>query len=233
VSGMAATEHGLAVVKLGGSYAFSPRLPAILQALAGSKAPLVLVAGGGPFADAVREAQPRMRFGDRAAHRMALLAMAQFAEALAGLVPSLRAASDIAAIRGALEGGNTPVWSPWPIADGLDALPESWALTSDSLAAWLAARLQAARLILLKHGDPPPGGMNLDEMAETGVVDPLFPEFAARFRQAESPYAPRIARSICWVGPSQLGTLAGILDERPEARPPLNPALPCVTGHAC
>src|SRR5688572_11112389 len=80
VSRMAAATRGPTVVKLGGSYALSPRLPAILAAIRASHVPVVVVPGGGPFADAVRAAQPRMGFGDRAAHRMALLAMAQFAE---------------------------------------------------------------------------------------------------------------------------------------------------------
>ena len=32
------------------------------------------------------------------------------------------------------------------------ALPETWELTSDSLAAWLAGALGAGRLVLVKHG---------------------------------------------------------------------------------
>ena len=32
------------------------------------------------------------------------------------------------------------------------ALPETWELTSDSLAAWLAGALGADRLVLVKHG---------------------------------------------------------------------------------
>jgi aspartokinase-like uncharacterized kinase len=176
---MGASPKALTVVKLGGSYALSPCLPAILAAIRASLAPVVVVPGGGPFADAVREAQPRMGFGDRAAHRMALLAMAQFAEALAGLCDRLRIAPNVAAIRAALDDGVVAVWSPWPMADGLEALPQSWDLTSDSLAAWLAAKLGAGRLILLKHRDPP-DGMGLTQAAEMGIVDPLFPVYATK-----------------------------------------------------
>jgi 5-(aminomethyl)-3-furanmethanol phosphate kinase len=177
---MGAPAKRLTVVKLGGSYALSPRLPAILAAIRASHAPVVVVPGGGPFADAVREAQPRMEFGDRAAHRMALLAMAQFAEALASLGDDFRVAPDVAAIRAALADGMTPAWSPWPMADGLEALPQSWDLTSDSLAAWLAGKLGAGRLILLKHRDPPDDGMSLAQAAEMGIVDPLFPVYATK-----------------------------------------------------
>lgn len=176
---MAACPQGPTIVKLGGSYALSPRLPAILAAIRASHAPVVVVPGGGPFADAVREAQPRMGYGDKPAHRMALLAMAQYAEALAGLGDGLRVAPDLAAIQAVLGARDVAVWSPWPMADGLEALPQSWDLTSDSLAAWLAGKLGASRLLLLKHRDPPDGGgMSFTEAAEAGLVDPLFPEYA-------------------------------------------------------
>jgi hypothetical protein len=176
----------LTVVKLGGSYAFSPELPGILAAIEEAAVPVVLVPGGGPFADAVRDAQPRMGFDDRAAHRMALLAMAQYAEALACLHDGLRIAANLAAIGAALDAGEKAVWSPWPMADGLETLPESWDLTSDSLSAWLAAKLGASRLLLLKHRDPPDKGMSLAEAAQAGIVDRLFPEYAGRFYAAQA-----------------------------------------------
>jgi 5-(aminomethyl)-3-furanmethanol phosphate kinase len=197
MSGMAASRRGLAVVKLGGSFASSPHLSRILEAIGEARAPIVLVAGGGPFADAVRDAQPRMGFDDRAAHRMALMAMAQFAEALAALSARLRPARDLAAIRDALDAGAVPVWSPWPMADGLERLPQSWQLTSDSLAAWLAGKLGAACLVMLKHRDPP---ADLAAATAAGIVDPLFPD-----------YAEASGADIRWIGPARLGALAAIL----------------------
>ena len=62
------------VVKLGGSLAYSPELPHWLSALAHTDA--VIVPGGGPFADTVRDAQQIWRFDDATAHAMALLAIA-------------------------------------------------------------------------------------------------------------------------------------------------------------
>jgi 5-(aminomethyl)-3-furanmethanol phosphate kinase len=197
VSGMAVPRRGLTIVKLGGSFALSPDLPGILDVIGGAVTPVVLVAGGGPFADAVRDAQPRMGFHDRAAHKMALMAMAQFAEALAALSPRLRPARDLAAIRAALGAGAVPVWSPWPMADGLEHLPESWQLTSDSLAAWLAGRLGAECLAMLKRGDAP---ASLAEAAAHGIVDPLFPD-----------YAEASGATIRWVAPAQPGALAAML----------------------
>ena len=72
----------------------------------------MLVPGGGPFADAVRSAQPRMGFDDDAAHHMALLGMDQYGRALAALNKRFTPAASIAGIRRALRAGNVPVWSP-------------------------------------------------------------------------------------------------------------------------
>ena len=78
-------DAGLTVVKLGGSLAFSDALRPWLDALSQCARHVVVVPGGGPFADAVRAAQPRMGFDDRAAHHMALSAMEQYGRALVGL----------------------------------------------------------------------------------------------------------------------------------------------------
>lgn len=199
----AAVPEGLTVLKLGGSYAFSPHLPSILDAVCGARAALVVVPGGGPFADRVREAQPVMAFSERAAHRMAFLAMAQFAEALAALAPALRVAAGLDEIKAALSRSDVPVWSPWPLTDGLQILPEGWNLTSDSLAAWLAGRLGAARLVLLKHRDPPVSPMTLHEAAQAGIVDPLFPGFATAFLRPLAPSPGGLAAALSLVGKSR------------------------------
>ena len=70
-----------------------------LEIIAGNAGHVVLVPGGGPFADAVREAQPKMGFDDAAAHHMALLAMEQYGRALVSLNETLALASSLVAIR--------------------------------------------------------------------------------------------------------------------------------------
>ena len=95
----------LTVVKLGGSHAFAPHLRAWLDAIAQCAGRIVVVPGGGPFADAVRDAQPRMGFDDAAAHRMALLAMEQYGCALASLNARFVLAESRTAIAGCGSGG--------------------------------------------------------------------------------------------------------------------------------
>ena len=163
----------LTVVKLGGSYAFSLQLPAWLEALASCAGRVVIVPGGGPFADVVRDAQAKMRFSDDAAHRMGLMAMSQFGCAVASLAKGYVMAGSVDAIRHAVRARQVPVWSPLPMALETEALPASWDVTADSLAAWLAARLGALRVVFVKQIVPP--SSSLDALIAAGILDRFLP----------------------------------------------------------
>src|SRR5690348_718277 len=115
-------RHPVLVVKLGGSHAASPMLRRWLAAIAAAQL-VVLVPGGGPFADAVRAAQPAMGFDDATAHQMALLAMAQYGLALTALDPRLRPADSRNAIRATSAAGHVPVWLPWPMLSDATEVP--------------------------------------------------------------------------------------------------------------
>src|SRR5690242_9630066 len=122
-------RRDVTVVKLGGSFAFAPELGHWLAAIAGCAGHVVLVPGGGVFADSVRHAQTTMAFDNEAAHHMALLAMEQFGRALAGLDAHLSPAATIAAIDAALRAQKVPVWSPTRMVLKAD-IPASWDMTS-------------------------------------------------------------------------------------------------------
>jgi len=175
------TSSRLAVLKLGGSLAKSPELREWLAAIATEAGRIVVVPGGGPFADAVREAQPIIGFDAVAAHEMAMLAMTQFGRALQSLAPEFLLANSRSAIRRALRERRVPIWSPERMASA-EGLPPTWDLTSDSLAAWLASALGADRLILVKHGRFAEGGVDLGDLVADGIVDPLLPRFVHRSR---------------------------------------------------
>ena len=166
------------VVKLGGGLLGDPMLTRWLRAVAKAGGRVVVVPGGGPFADAVRQAQGTLDFDDSAAHRMALLAMAQYGIALCGLEPGLRPAATPRDIAETLARGVTPVWLPGAMAPGAPDVPEDWTVTSDSLAAWLASRLGARALALVKRGTT--GGAYQPEH-HAPLLDAAFPRFAAAF----------------------------------------------------
>ena len=164
-----------AVLKLGGAQARGGRLGNWLDAIAAQAGRIVVVPGGGAFADLVRTTQREIGFDDEAAHEMAMLAMRQFGRALVSLRPGFEIVDSEAAILHALERRSVPVWSPERMALAAE-LPASWDLTSDSLAAWLAGQLRARSLILVKHTG---AGGGASELARRGVVDPLFPTYLA------------------------------------------------------
>ena len=170
--------RGPTVVKLGGSHAFSPHLRDWIKMLAECSGRVVVVPGGGPFAEAVRAAQPEMRFGDPAAHHMALLAMEQYGCAIAACDARLVLASSRAAIRRRLREGRIPVWLPTAMVLAAEEIPASWNATSDSLAAWLAGRIGARRILLVKQVELK-GRVRAAEMVGRDIIDPLFPRFLA------------------------------------------------------
>jgi hypothetical protein len=166
------------VVKLGGSLAHDARLPAWLDMLAGHGAGRVMVVpGGGAFADVVRAAQARWRFDDLAAHNMAVLAMAQTAHLLHALEPRLVLADEESGIRAALHSGHAALWLPFTVLRDAPDLLTSWDVTSDSLALWLARRLNAERLVVVKAG-PVPSDLTIAALSATGTVDVRFDEWS-------------------------------------------------------
>lgn len=163
------------VVKLGGSVIRSGTLPAWLGAIAGSPEPLIVVPGGGALADEVRDCQSELGFGDTIAHRMALLAMDQLAWAVAGMRPGFAVGATEEELQGALDLGQVAVWAPYAaIADRTD-IENSWRLTSDSLALWLAGRLSAPRCYLIKSIARQGTRLGAEGLAGEGVVDTAFP----------------------------------------------------------
>jgi aspartokinase-like uncharacterized kinase len=172
-------QRDVTVVKLGGSYAFSPELNPWLEAMATCAGAVVLVPGGGPFADTVRTAQKNMDFADRVAHHMALLAMEQYGCALASLGSGMTCAASIASIRRALRRNEVPIWSPTRMVLAAADIPCSWEVTADSLAAWLAGQIGAHRVLLVKRSKPVDAFLRAADLVAQGLVDPRFPAFLA------------------------------------------------------
>jgi aspartokinase-like uncharacterized kinase len=108
------------------------------------------VPGGAGFADAVRDADRRFGLSAAASHRMAILGMEQFGWLLGELIPDAARCDDLARAR-TLAGERTVVLLPARLP--LDALPASWQVTSDSIAAWVADQVGAGRLVLVKEVD--------------------------------------------------------------------------------
>jgi 5-(aminomethyl)-3-furanmethanol phosphate kinase len=186
----------LTVVKVGGGLAREAgdgALRTLCRAIgeAGARHPLLVVPGGGAFADGVREHDGRFALRAGTAHRMAILAMDQFGLLLSDLIPGAVPCPDLADAHAAAARGSTPILLPAALLAG-DPLPASWAVTSDSIAAWVAGAGHVARLVLVKpvaglYRDWPADGeplarLSVDELAELRAagraagVDPHLPE---------------------------------------------------------
>lgn len=171
-----------AVVKVGGSLlSHMDRLRMVLADCAdGAHGPCIVVPGGGPDADAVREAQARDGFSDAVAHRRALGAMTATAARFRAIEPRLvRSLAPWEAEFPEM----ALVWDPVLLCQGHPDIPETWDVTSDSLALWLAGRIGAACCVLIKSADAPPG-LDGEALARSGLVDAAFPAFARCFQGA-------------------------------------------------
>jgi aspartokinase-like uncharacterized kinase len=169
------TARAPIVVKLGGSVVRRPELGAWLDAIAASPEPVVVVPGGGALADEVRACQAQLGFGDANAHRMALLAMDQLAWAVAGMRPGFAVGATEAELGEALARGSVAVWAPYALIANRSDIEETWRLTSDSLALWLAERIQAERCYLIKSVARSHARLGARQLAREGVVDQAFP----------------------------------------------------------
>lgn len=173
-----------AVIKLGGSLLAGQAMLPLLDALGrlADRQRLLLVPGGGALADAVRAACRRQDPGDSAAHWMAVLAMDQQAHYVAALAARACLVQTPEQIEGAAP-GVLPVLAPYRWLREADALPHGWHVTSDSIAAWIAGRLNVSRLVLLKACDgvlAPSGELRSEvtaaEASRAGLVDEGFAE---------------------------------------------------------
>lgn len=171
-------EKALWVVKIGGSLLGSPELEHWLGLFVKfSDGNIIIVPGGGVFADAVRDAQKVSKISEACAHKLAVLAMDQFGLLLANMNPDLVVARTEMEIDERTWQHRCIVWLPSQMVLADDSIPKSWDVTSDSIAAWLAEKVNAQHLVLVKSDKPEGAELNLRIMSESGIVDQAFSDF--------------------------------------------------------
>lgn len=166
------------VVKLGGS-SMSADYASLLRRWLAVQSPVetIVVMGGGREISRVAQAQVREEFDDAEAHWLCIEVMRQNAQKLIQQIPDAKWLPCCSELPPA--GMSTTLWvvDPWRFmlddAKTKSPLPESWDVSSDSIAARLAERVAADELVLLKSRLPP----DLKRLGR--YVDTLF-TFAAR-----------------------------------------------------
>jgi aspartokinase-like uncharacterized kinase len=183
------------VVKIGGGLLRSGGLEGLRRACAdvsqlAERRRVLVVPGGGPFADAVRALDAEVGLADDVAHALALQAMDQLGTLLAPLLPGAEQLTRLAVPRG------LGLLSAAPAFTGCAGIPTSWSVTSDSLAVLAAAAIGADEALLLKpvaglvarwpSDDRPLGHLTAGELQalqDAGggrVVDAYLPEAVRR-----------------------------------------------------
>jgi aspartokinase-like uncharacterized kinase len=145
-----------AVIKIGGSLAEDP---AALRALCNrlgeiaKKYRIAVVPGGGKFADVIREFDRRYTVSPDISHRMAVLGMDQFGLLLSQIIPNSCAVYLLNDAKQLSETRVVPIFLPSRLMFQEDPLEHSWDVTSDSIAAYIANRLHANKVILATDVD--------------------------------------------------------------------------------
>ena len=142
------------VVKVGGS--LFHRIADLVPVLKESKRPLLLIPGGGPFANTVRQC----KVDNDAAHWMAVAAMEQFGWFIAS--HGIPATTEIG------NPATTSVFLPYRFCLLNDAMPHTWDVTSDTIAAWVAGSFHLD-LLLLKSVD----GIFINGVLQKRVIKPV------------------------------------------------------------
>jgi aspartokinase-like uncharacterized kinase len=143
-----------AVLKVGGSLSEDPaklvKLCKELSFLAEAHRILV-VPGGGEFADTVRKLDKAYGLSNTISHKMAMLAMDQYGFFLSGIIPNSYVSHSLDKIKSAK--GKLPIFFPSQLMFRKDPLEHSWDVTSDSIAAYIAGLLDAEKLLLVTDVD--------------------------------------------------------------------------------
>jgi len=177
------------VVKIGGGLLRGGSVTTVLEAcreVAAMPGPVLVVPGGGPFAEAVRAADVQVGLPEPVTHAMALAAMDQFGTILGELLPGATRTRELTRPAG------LTLLVAAAAFDGRPDVPQSWDVTSDSLAVLAAAAIGAREAILLKRVDgvrwkwpgdgPPIPSLTADELADlqaaggARAVDPYLAE---------------------------------------------------------
>ena len=206
------TAGDILVVKVGGS--LMEKVSSVIATLkAAASSPdcafekIILVPGGGIFADEVR----KMNADDETSHWMAILAMEKFGYMISALgIPAVDGFDDCLGGAGCANGADCTdganaakllLLLPYRLMREYDPLPHSWDITSDSIAAWAAAALSEriaggeprVSLLLLKSVDgirfrshETSRGAHVSNAAENSETNPLIIPEIREIREGET-----------------------------------------------
>jgi aspartokinase-like uncharacterized kinase len=184
------------VLKIGGSLAVYPeKLKKLCTKLSklSEKNFIVIVPGGGEFADTVRTVDARFFLSSQIAHRMAILGMDQYGLLLSNLTVNSLVADSLDAAKRALTSGKMPILLSSKLLFQDIVLENSWEVTSDAISVYIAHLLSASKIILVSDvdgimcGDP-----KIDSNAALIKKISLDELFALKKRTSVDSFVPKL-----------------------------------------
>lgn len=170
------------VVKIGGSLLLRPDLATALSQWISQRLPdtqVNLVVGGGAIIDAFRELDAIHSLDPVQIHWQCVAALRHTGEIVARWISNCRVIDSYESFNLHRQSVPTAGWfviipDVFYHCDSGDCLPCDWTTTSDSIAALLANKIGADKLVLLKSCDVP-HNIDLSEAADRNIVDPVLP----------------------------------------------------------
>ena len=144
------------VIKVGGSLALYPEKLKIICSMlnaASKKHSILLVPGGGEFADVVRILDKRFDLSISVSHQMAILGMDQYGLLLSDLIKDSQVINQLEQVPIAFNLRKLPVFLPSNFMQRNNPLENSWNVTSDSIAVYLANQLHIVKVVLVTDID--------------------------------------------------------------------------------
>ena len=144
------------VVKVGGSLSLYPeKLRTLCSKISeiSKEQKLIVVPGGGEFADVVRCFDKSFHLSCSTSHGMAILGMDQYGMLLSDLIPNSITTHKFEEMECFLDLNKLPIFLPSNLLIREDPLENSWAVTSDSIAVYIAGRLQVTKVLLVTDVD--------------------------------------------------------------------------------
>lgn len=165
------------VIKIGGSLLEADYLKPCLAHIAALSEAVLVVIGGGAFAEQVRTAQKHWQFNDVTAHHMAILAMQQTALLTNALQPNWALVQSLNDLQQWSAQNRIGLWLPDMGLLNKHGIPATWSVTSDSLAVWLAGIVPTKELIIVKAVEME-SNTALPILVAQGILDEAFLDYA-------------------------------------------------------